>query len=175
MDIGTLCETVIKKREPLLVANALEDDEWKLAPEIKVGMVSYLGFPVVWPDGRMFGTICVLDDRANRYNDQQFLLHCRDVLTGTCRRWFAWATNSIASRRSVSYPLSVGELQMSQVIVRTELAADLQHVTADRVQLQQVVRPSNHRRSHFLFPVGPIPPSNSRQARMHAVPSESGH
>ena len=84
MDIGTFCETVIKTREPLLVGNALEDDQWKLAPEIKVGMVSYLGFPVVWPDGRMFGTICVLDDRANRYSDlyQELLLHCRDVLQG---------------------------------------------------------------------------------------------
>ena len=84
MDIGTFCETVIKNREPLLVANALEDDQWKSAPEIQVGMVSYLGFPVVWPDGRMFGTICVLDDRANRYSDlyRELLLHCRDVLQG---------------------------------------------------------------------------------------------
>src|SRR6516162_164351 len=24
-------------------------------------MISYLGFPVVWPDGQIFGTICVLD------------------------------------------------------------------------------------------------------------------
>jgi PAS domain S-box-containing protein len=82
MDIGTLCETVIKSRKPLLVVNALEDDDWKQAPELKVGMISYLGFPVVWPDGRMFGTICVLDDKANQYSDlyQELLLHCRDVL-----------------------------------------------------------------------------------------------
>lgn len=82
MDIGTFCETVIKSREPLLVANALEADQWKSAPEIQVGMVSYLGFPVLWPDGRMFGTICVLDDKTNRYSDlyQEVLLHCRDVL-----------------------------------------------------------------------------------------------
>jgi C4-dicarboxylate-specific signal transduction histidine kinase len=84
MDIGTFCETVIKTREPLLVANALEDDQWTSAPEIQVGMVSYLGFPVAWPDGRMFGTICVLDDRTNPYSDlyQKLLLHCRDVLEG---------------------------------------------------------------------------------------------
>jgi PAS domain S-box-containing protein len=84
MDIGTFCETVIKNRAPLLVANALEDDAWAQAPEIQVGMVSYLGFPVLWPDGRMFGTICVLDDKANRYSDlyQQLLSHCRDVLQG---------------------------------------------------------------------------------------------
>jgi len=84
MDIGTFCETVIKTREPVLVTNALEDDQWKLAPEIQVGMVSYLGFPVRWPDGRVFGTICVLDDKANRYSDlyQELLLHYRDVLQG---------------------------------------------------------------------------------------------
>jgi PAS domain S-box-containing protein len=84
MDIGTFCETVIKNREPLLVSNALEDDQWKLAPEIQVGMVSYLGFPVVWPDGRMFGTICVLDNQANQYSEQyqELLLQCRDVLQG---------------------------------------------------------------------------------------------
>jgi C4-dicarboxylate-specific signal transduction histidine kinase len=35
--------------------------------------------------------------------------------------------------------LSLGELQNSRVIVRTELADDLQRVTADRVQLQQVI------------------------------------
>lgn len=84
MDIGTFCETVIKNREPLLVENALEDAQWKSAPETRVGMVSYLGFPVRWPDGRMFGTICVLDDKANRYSDayQELLSHCRDVLEG---------------------------------------------------------------------------------------------
>lgn len=84
MDIGTFCETVIKSRNTLLVVNALEDDRWKSAPETKVGMVSYLGLPVAWPDGRMFGTICVLDDKANAYSNvyQDFLVHCRDILEG---------------------------------------------------------------------------------------------
>jgi PAS domain S-box-containing protein len=84
LDIGTFCETVIKNREPLLVIDGRQDDQWKSAPEIGVGMVSYLGFPVLWPDGRMFGTICVLDDTANRYSDayQELLSHCRDVLQG---------------------------------------------------------------------------------------------
>ena len=101
MDIGTFCETVIKSREPLLVANALEDDQWKSAPEIKVGMVSYLGFPVLWPDGRMFGTICVLDDKANRYSDryQELLLHCRDVLQGDLQT-LARVANELEEQRA---------------------------------------------------------------------------
>jgi PAS domain S-box-containing protein len=84
MDIGTFCETVIKNREPLLVSNALEDPQWTSAPEIQVGMISYLGYPIVWPDGRMFGTICVLDDQTNRYSPlyQELLSQYRDVLQG---------------------------------------------------------------------------------------------
>ena len=84
MDIGTYCETVIKTREPLLVPNALEDDYWKLAPDVAVGMISYLGFPVSWPDGKIFGTICVVDDKENHYSDLylEILSHCRDVLQG---------------------------------------------------------------------------------------------
>ena len=82
MDIGTFCETVIKSRLPLLVINGLEDDRWRSAPELKVGMISYLGYPIAWPSGRMFGTICVLDDKANPYSEayQRLLLHFRDAL-----------------------------------------------------------------------------------------------
>ncbi|MCW5658754.1 MAG: PAS domain S-box protein [Burkholderiaceae bacterium] len=90
MDIGAFCETVIKNREPMLVANALEGDRWLSAPEIRAGVVSYLGFPVLWPDGKVFGTICVLDDKANRYSDayQELLLQCRDVLQGDLQTLF---------------------------------------------------------------------------------------
>jgi signal transduction histidine kinase len=232
MDIGTFCETVIKSRAPLLVANALENDEWKQAPEIKTGMVSYLGLPVAWPDGRMFGTICVLDDKTNRYSDlyQELLAHCRDVLeadlqmlertsdelqnlqlklahanriatlgqlsasiahelnqplTGiiancsTCLRLMTSDPQDLAGaqeavRRTMRdgdraslvvarlralfanktpafeavdlneaarevVALSMGEIQSSRAILRTEFAPDLPPAAADRVQLQQVV------------------------------------
>lgn len=232
MDIGMFCETVIKSRAPLLVANALEDDEWKQAPEIKTGMVSYLGLPVVWPDGRMFGTICVLDDKTNRYSDlyRELLAHCRDVLeadlqmlvrmsdelhnlhlelaqanriatlgqlsasiahelnqplTGimancsTCLRMMTSEPRDLAGaqeavRRTMRdgdrasqvvarlralftgkapafepvdineaarevVALSIGEIQNSRAILRSEFAPDLPSASADRVQIQQVI------------------------------------
>ena len=61
LNTGLYCETVMKTRQSLLVPDALRDEEWKSNPDIKLGMISYLGFPVVWPDGQIFGTICVLD------------------------------------------------------------------------------------------------------------------
>ena len=64
---GLYCEEVIKRKEKLLVPNALKDKKWHKNPDIKLGMISYLGFPILWPDGEVFGTICVLDSKENRY------------------------------------------------------------------------------------------------------------
>jgi PAS domain S-box-containing protein len=81
-DPGLYCERVIKSQQQLLVPDALQDEEWKLNPDVKLGMISYLGFPIAWPDGQVFGTVCVLDDKRNAYTEpyRKFLLQCRDLL-----------------------------------------------------------------------------------------------
>jgi hypothetical protein len=82
LNTGLYCETVMKTRQLLLVPNALVDAEWKVNPDIKLGMISYMGFPVAWPNGDIFGTICVLDSKRNEYCElyRKFLIQCRDVL-----------------------------------------------------------------------------------------------
>lgn len=70
LNSGLYCETVIKKRSPLLVPNALKDPEWDHNPDIKLKMISYLGYPLQWPNGSVFGTICVLDRKANPYSEK---------------------------------------------------------------------------------------------------------
>ena len=67
LNTGLYCETVMDTQRELLVANALQDPLWDHNPDISLGMVSYCGLPLVWPDGRIFGTICILDARENRY------------------------------------------------------------------------------------------------------------
>src|SRR5271156_4385017 len=87
LNTGLYCETVMKTRQSLLVPDALVDEEWKSNPDIKLGMISYLGFPVAWPDGQIFGTICVLDKKENAYSGlfHKFLLQCRNVLQADLR------------------------------------------------------------------------------------------
>jgi|GEM_PF-2434589 two-component sensor histidine kinase len=65
---GLYCERVIKERKKLRVVNALKDKIWKNSPGVKLGLISYLGFPLIWPNGDVFGTICVFDTKENRYN-----------------------------------------------------------------------------------------------------------
>ena len=64
---GLYCEEVLKNKEKLIVPNAMKDKKWHKNSDIKLGMISYLGFPILWPDGEAFGTICVLDSKENRY------------------------------------------------------------------------------------------------------------
>lgn len=65
LNTGLYCETVMRQRNRLLVSDARKDLEWAQNPDIKLGMVSYLGYPLLWPDGEIFGTICVLDNKEN--------------------------------------------------------------------------------------------------------------
>lgn len=73
---------MINERRKLHVPNALEDPEWENNPDVELGMISYLGLPVFWPNDEPFGTICVLDKRTNHYSDLhlELLTQFRDVL-----------------------------------------------------------------------------------------------
>jgi signal transduction histidine kinase/CheY-like chemotaxis protein len=66
---GLYCETVVKTNRKLLIPNALESEVWRENPDIELNMISYLGFPIRWPDGSSFGTICVLDNKENFYSE----------------------------------------------------------------------------------------------------------
>ena len=79
---GLYCETVINSSQKLLIPNALKDEKWKNNPDIKLGMISYLGFPIMLPDGSPFGTICVLDKKENAYSEtyESLVMNFRDVV-----------------------------------------------------------------------------------------------
>ncbi len=79
---GLYCETVIKTKDKLLVADALADVNWKDNPGVKLNMISYLGFPILLPDGKPFGTICVLDNKRNEYSEiiEKLMLGLRSLM-----------------------------------------------------------------------------------------------
>src|SRR6201991_1055782 len=82
LDTGPYCDTVMKTGQPLLIPNALENEAWKANPHVRLGIISYLGVPIDWPNGRIFGTICVRDHKRNEYSEAylKLLLYFRDML-----------------------------------------------------------------------------------------------
>jgi DNA-binding CsgD family transcriptional regulator len=70
------CHSVLKNRDELLVRDAYSDPEWCDNQDLGHGLSFYLGLPLIWPNGKLFGTICVLDKRDNTN-----AIHYRDLLS----------------------------------------------------------------------------------------------
>src|SRR6202030_1885780 len=79
---GLYCETVVTQNHELLVPNALFDEAWRNNPDVRLNMISYLGYPIRWPDGGPFGTICVLDSKTNSYSEKykRLMTQFRDIV-----------------------------------------------------------------------------------------------
>jgi len=69
LNTGLYCETVMDTQKELLVPDATKNPKWGQNPDIEEGMISYCGLPLIWPNGEIFGTICVLDVNENPYSD----------------------------------------------------------------------------------------------------------
>ncbi|MFW6001565.1 MAG: GAF domain-containing protein [Halanaerobium sp.] len=67
---GLYCENVIGTNKVLLVENALESDVWNDNPDVDLNMIAYYGLPIRWPDGQTLGTICVLDNESNKFEEK---------------------------------------------------------------------------------------------------------
>ncbi|MGY5537932.1 sensor domain-containing phosphodiesterase [Vibrio brasiliensis] len=87
---GLYCETVINENRLLLVPNASKDSQWQNNPDMKFGMLAYCGLPLRWPNGKMFGTICALDNIENPFNQtyQQLLMSFRDSIEAQLKTVF---------------------------------------------------------------------------------------
>jgi len=140
LSTGLYCETVMKTRQPLLVPNALAEEQWKYNPDLKLGMLSYLGFPISWPSGDIFGTICVLDVKTNSYSElyQRFLLQFRAVIEADLRL----LCNFDAQMAEETHARLEESERARRVILGTleELKRTEEGLQASQLQLQEAVR-----------------------------------
>ncbi|TPH18108.1 diguanylate cyclase domain-containing protein [Litorilituus lipolyticus] len=67
-DMKSFCRKIIETNDKLYVNNAKDSDEWSCSPPVAEGPVrSYLGYPLYWPDGSLFGSFCVIDTKPTEY------------------------------------------------------------------------------------------------------------
>ncbi len=102
---GLYCETVITTRKPLLVSDALADPDWQDNPDVKLNMISYLGFPILMPDGTPFGTICILDNKRNEYSPEicKMMEPLRDLIQAHLENLFLNAVMGEKNKKLVDY------------------------------------------------------------------------
>ena len=76
------CQGVFDNDGELVVEDATHDPVWAGNEDLADGMRFYIGYPLKWPSGEVFGTICVLDRERN---DHALLFR------EGCRRSPAWS------------------------------------------------------------------------------------
>jgi len=64
---GLFCDEVFRTNRVLHVPNTLEDARWSGGPDAGEGLISFLGQPLRWPDGDLYGAVCALDGKGQAF------------------------------------------------------------------------------------------------------------
>jgi PAS domain S-box-containing protein len=161
LNTGLYCETVMRTRQLLLVPDALDDEEWRSNPDIELGMISYLGLPISWPNGDIFGTICVLDHKPNAYREvhHRLLLQLRDTVEADLLSLSLYETR-LADGKRVNERLQAQVTERSAELARINDALSLE--VAEHKRAAAALRESEQRfrdyaetASDWLWETGP--------------------
>ena len=140
---GLYCEHVITTRDRLLIPNALTDPAWDHNPDLRLGLISYLGYPLLWPDGAPFGTVCLLDRHENHYSEDI------DKRLGLTRRIIE--SNLSLIYETAEHRRSIAALRQSKRKLRE---AVLRANAADRAKTDFLARASHDLRAPLTSIIG---------------------
>lgn len=106
LDSNVYCRRVVETKLALYERDARDKPEWADNPELtEEGYVSYLGIPLLWPNGTVFGTLCVFDRKPTGYDDtlQELMEVFRDLIEADLRLYEQY---EIMRNLSMSDPLT---------------------------------------------------------------------
>jgi diguanylate cyclase (GGDEF)-like protein/PAS domain S-box-containing protein len=66
---GLYCHDVIEQKSALEVNNAAEIKKWQNSIYMENGLIAYLGYPILWPTGEVYGTVCIHDKKQRNFSD----------------------------------------------------------------------------------------------------------
>lgn len=84
LQLNTYCANVLRTQKPLHIADATQVPAMHDNPTAALGLVFYHGYPLYWPDGHLFGTICILDyfNRPMDEHHSQLLQLFKEAIEG---------------------------------------------------------------------------------------------
>ena len=65
------CRNTLQKQRQVTFTDARKDPVMAESMAVKDGYYAYMGYPLYWPGGEIFGTICVVDNKVNTWKNQQ--------------------------------------------------------------------------------------------------------
>jgi len=100
------CRRVVMTKAAFYEPDSTDKPEWADNPDrVDDGYISYLGMPLLWPNGSVFGTLCVFDTNPTGYDQtQQELMEVfRDLIEADLRLYEQF---EIMRNLSMSDPLT---------------------------------------------------------------------
>ena len=97
------CALVVQEKKPLLIPNILKETG-DANRDTDLGMVSYMGVPLLWPDGEIFGTMSLLDTKEHTYTPRFENLICK--FKELAETQLAMLFKNVADRKSLEYILN---------------------------------------------------------------------
>jgi PAS domain S-box-containing protein len=97
------CTLVVQQKKPVLIPNILKETS-KTNKDTALGMISYMGVPLLWPDGEVFGTMSLLDSKEHTYTPRFENLICK--FKELAETQLAMLFKNIADRKSLEYILN---------------------------------------------------------------------
>jgi PAS domain S-box-containing protein len=79
---GHYCEQAMIDRNLTEVVDATQESEWSDNPALAFGLRSYLGIPLLWPNGETFGTLCLMSEKPSRFDqkNKETLFGFKDII-----------------------------------------------------------------------------------------------
>ena len=97
------CALVVQQKKPVLIPNILKETD-PANKDTDLGMVSYMGVPLLWPDGEIFGTMSLLDSKEHTYTPRFENLICK--FKELAETQLAMLFKNVADRKSLEYILN---------------------------------------------------------------------
>jgi sigma-54 dependent transcriptional regulator, acetoin dehydrogenase operon transcriptional activator AcoR len=97
------CAPVVEHKERVLIPNILKE-MGQSNHDAALGMVSYMGVPLLWPDNEVFGTMSLLDSKEHTYTPRFENLICK--FKELAETQLAMIFKNMADRKSLEYILN---------------------------------------------------------------------
>jgi PAS domain S-box-containing protein len=97
------CALVVQQKEPLLIPNIFKATSGA-NKDTDMGMISYMGVPLFWPDNELFGTMSLLDSKEHTYTPRFENLICK--FKELVETQLAMLFKNVADRKSLEYILN---------------------------------------------------------------------
>ncbi|MGM0379684.1 MAG: HD domain-containing phosphohydrolase, partial [Bacillota bacterium] len=63
------CNDVVENNKKLIIEDALKNQRWKNYFDYNSGYIAYLGYPLKWPSGKIFGTLSIRYKHLHKFSE----------------------------------------------------------------------------------------------------------